>query len=94
MVPALQEYLIYFDHKFISKCVPVWEITTLLMVDILCDIYNRPALFFCISASIVIALEVILHIDIRLLVWHLCIKIHSVYYISLHFKKRNFIDLF
>lgn len=32
MVHALQEYLIYFDHKFINKCGPVWKITTLLMI--------------------------------------------------------------
>lgn len=49
MVHALQEYLIYFDHKFINKCGPVWKITTLLMIDILCDIYNTPALFLDIS---------------------------------------------
>lgn len=90
---ALQEYLICFDHKFINKCAPVWKIKTLLMIDILCDIYSIPALF-CVSASIVIALEVILHIGIRLLAWHLCIKIHGIYYISLYFKKGYFTDLF
>ena len=45
MIHALQEYLICFDHKFINKCAPVWKITTLLMIDILCDIYSIPALF-------------------------------------------------
>ena len=88
MVHALQEYLIYFDHKFINKCGPVWKITTLLMIFFVIFIIHLH--FFWISASIVIALEVILHIGIRLLVWYLCIKIHSIYYISLYFKKKEF----
>ena len=57
MVPALQEYLIYFDHKFINKCVPVWKITTLLMVDILSDLsltFSSVCVcikFFCVQAN-------------------------------------------